>query len=390
MLKLVPELYHHGGLAVVRTLGRMGVPVYAVHDSRTAPAAFSRYGAGRFVYEGGDPVDFLRACAERIGRRTVLIPQDDVASVTVEDNADVLEEWFAFQRQPEGLVHRLTSKRGLAELSAAHDVPTPQIRFPRSGEELEAVLDELGAPIVFKGVESWIPGTTRGARLEVTYTRGAAVALWNEMDEAERSNLMLQEYIPGGPDSVWMFNGYFDAASDCLVGFTGRKLRQSPPYSGITSLGVLEDNEVVDEQTRRLMKGIGYRGVLDIGYRYDARDGLYKLLDANPRVGGTFRLFVDDETGMDVVRALYLDLTGQEVPAARQRSGRRWLLEPWDVRSCLVYRQDGRLTLRDWLRSLRGVDEGAWFARDDPLPFLVLCARLVGKAVSGGGKAAHA
>jgi D-aspartate ligase len=144
---------------------------------------------------------------------------------------------------------------------------------------------------------------------------------------------------------------------------------------------VLEANDVVLEDTRRLMKGIGYRGVLDIGYRYDARDGLFKLLDANPRVGGTFRLFVDDESGLDVVRALYLDLTGQEVPPARQRSGRKWLLEPWDVRSCLVYRKHGRLSLRAWLRSLRGVDEGAWFARDDPVPFLVLCARLIGKAV---------
>ena len=36
----------------------------------------------------------------------------------------------------------------------------------------------------------------------------------------------------------------------------------------------------------------------------------------NPRIGCTFRLFAATN-GMDVARALYLDLTGQPVPAAQ-------------------------------------------------------------------------
>jgi predicted ATP-grasp superfamily ATP-dependent carboligase len=36
-------------------------------------------------------------------------------------------------------------------------------------------------------------------------------------------------YIPGGPESVWMYNGYFNAHSESLAHFTGRKLRQHPP-----------------------------------------------------------------------------------------------------------------------------------------------------------------
>ena len=68
------------------------------------------------------------------------------------------------------------------------------------------------------------------------------------------------------------------------------------------------------DTTVRFMHELGYRGILDIGYRFDERDGEYKLLDVNPRIGATFRLFVGDD-GMDVLRALYLDLTGQEVAA---------------------------------------------------------------------------
>jgi D-aspartate ligase len=47
VLKLDPNVMHHGGLGVIRSLGRMGVPVYGVHEGRLAPAAGSRYLRGR-------------------------------------------------------------------------------------------------------------------------------------------------------------------------------------------------------------------------------------------------------------------------------------------------------------------------------------------------------
>jgi predicted ATP-grasp superfamily ATP-dependent carboligase len=72
------------------------------------------------------------------------------------------------------------------------------------------------------------------------------------------------------------------------------------------------------------MQTVGYRGPLDLGYRFDARDGRYKLLDVNPRMGPTSRLFVAGN-GLDTVLALYLDLTGQRVPAAQVPEGRKWI-----------------------------------------------------------------
>jgi predicted ATP-grasp superfamily ATP-dependent carboligase len=120
------------------------------------------------------------------------------------------------------------------------------------------------------------------------------------------------------------------------------------------------------------MKAVGYRGILDIGYRFDARDGQYKVLDVNPRIGATFRLFVGMQ-GLDVVRALYLDLTGQEVPADTAREGRRWLVENLDVASSFAYRRERSLTLRDWVRSFRGVEETAYLAGDDLLPLVPMC-----------------
>ena len=200
---------------------------------------------------------------------------------------------------------------------------------------------------------------------------------------------MLQEYIPGGEDANWMFNGYFNQNSDCLLASTGRKIRQNPPYAGVTSLGVVEANAPVAETTKRFMKAIGYRGILDIGYRYDVRDGQHKVFDVNPRIGCTFRLFVLDN-GLDVARALYLDLTGQEVRTGDSVPGRKWMVEDLDLASSFRYWRDGKITFGDWRRSLAGIRESAFFAGDDLRPIVSLCASRLFRAHHLIGKHKHA
>ena len=90
------------------------------------------------------------------------------------------------------------------------------------------------------------------------------------------------------------------------------------------------------------MKSIGYKGIVDIGYRYDARDGQYKVLDVNPRIGASFRLLVGDN-GLDSPRAEYLDLTGQKVPPSQTVEGRKWFIEDRDLVSSFRYYREKSL-----------------------------------------------
>lgn len=119
------------------------------------------------------------------------------------------------------------------------------------------------------------------------------------------------------------------------------------------------------------MRQIGYKGILDIGYRYDVRDGRYKVLDINPRIGATFRLFVG-KAGMDVARAMYCDLTTGSVPPDSARDGRRWIVEDLDLVSTMRYFARGDITFKQWWKSLAGIEEFGYFALDDLLPLLPL------------------
>jgi D-aspartate ligase len=310
----------------------------------------------------------LRGLAGRIGGRPLLIPADDVAALFVADQLPQLTELFLLPAQPAGLALALSDKAKLHELCLGAGVPTPAARFPTNRDELRAHAEELGYPVVMKSMDPRVL-RRRANALSVAIARGPAEALelYDRMEDPAAPNLMLQEFIPGEARSIWMFNGYFDREGACPIGIVGQKIRQAPPRTGATTLGVTMRNEIVRDLAVRFLGDLGYRGIVDLGFRFDARDGSYKLLDVNPRVGSSFRLFVASN-GLDVVRALYLDQTGQPIPRGADPEGRRWLVEDQDAATALKLARHRELGLREYVSSLRGIDEGAWLARDDLRP----------------------
>lgn len=378
VLTVSPNPLLHGSLNVTRSLGRLGVPVHVLHPRAWTPTDQSRYLASKTIIAFDDEapkrlLDDLLEAGRRIGRKAILIPLDDRASLFVCDHAASLREWFLFPDLDPALARRLANKWELYQLCTRLGLPAARTVRPRSREEVEAFAASAGFPVVVKAIDPFLLARRAAARsVVIAADRAELLDAYDRMEDPEQPNLMLQEYIPGGAETIWMFNGYFNADSDCLAAYTGVKLRQCPPHTGAASLGECRHNPTVEQQTRRLFKEIGYQGIVDLGYRYDARDGQYKLLDVNPRIGATFRLFVGDN-GMDVVRALYLDLTGQPVPPSRAPDGRRWLVEHNDLLASARYWRRGELTPLGWLASFRGVREGAWFAWDDPVPFAAMC-----------------
>jgi D-aspartate ligase len=373
VLRQEVDWVNHSELGVARSLGRLGVPVWGVTGGGLAVRA-SRFNRGRLAYHPARP---LAARLERlldIGRelgRPILIPTDDDASVLVDEHAGLLSEAFRFPLRPDGLTRRLSDKGELHDLCAELGIPAPKAEFPRSRSDVERYAAGGPFPVVLKRMAAWLPARGDPRSVEIAHDAEAMLDAYEGMESPERPNVMLQEHVPGDPSSVWMFNGYFDERSGCLAGFTGVKVRQTDHDTGPTSLGVCRANPEVYDSATRLMKAVGYRGIVDMGYRYDARDGRYKLLDVNPRLGSSFRLFVAPN-GMDVLRALYLDLTGEQVPGSADCDGRRWMVENHDLLSAFHGVRSGELDARGWLRSVRGVDERAWFARDDPLPFAAM------------------
>ncbi len=371
--------YH--GHTIARSLGRLGVPVYGVHADALSPAASSKYWRRNYIWDLNtaspeQSVAWLLDLGRTIGSHPLLMPTDDGSCLFVADHADALREAFRIPNQPPGLTRKLSSKKDMYHLCKTHGIPVAETVFPQTRDEVVAFCQTAQFPIMLKGIDTVAVLRRTGVKMVVAHDAETLLERYDAMETPDDPSLMLQEYFPGGSQMTWMFNGYFDSQSQCLFGHTGRMIRQYPAYTGRTSLGLYAANEVVAQQTRAFMQAIGYCGPLDIGYKYEARSGQYKAIDVNPRTGTTFRLFVDS-MGMDVVRACYLDMTGQKVACGEMRPGRKWMVENFDLVSSPRYIRQEKLGLGGWLRSYRGVEEVCWFAPDDPAPFFAMGARSI-------------
>ncbi|MCK1818296.1 ATP-grasp domain-containing protein [Streptomyces sp. XM83C] len=370
---------HHGGVGAIRSLGRLGVPMYAVTEDRYTPAAASRYLTRAFPWrttgteEPERLVEGLLRIGRRIGRPAVLIPTDEEAAVLIAEHQEALDGHFLFPRVDPGLPRRLASKQGLHDLCAEHGIASPPAAFPESYADIVAYAGSARFPVVAKNREAFVrrarPAVNGTTRID---TREGLLAL--ARDWGEPPGVILQEYLPREDAEDWIVHACFDAHSAPLAMFTGVKVRSWPPHAGMTANAYAVDNPELADLAARFIKQIGFSGIIDLDLRFDRRDGQYKLLDFNPRMGAQFRLF-ETESGVDVVRALHLDLTGRTVPEGEQRAGRRYIVENIDLPALLAYRRSGYTTPHAPARP--SGTELAWLAGDDPLPFLTMLARFV-------------
>jgi predicted ATP-grasp superfamily ATP-dependent carboligase len=349
-------------------------------EDRFTPAAVSRYLTGAFVWdtrrlEAQRFLQGMAAIGQELNRPTVVIATSDFASVLMAEHADALRRWFHFPEQPATLPRTLANKKELYRLCQRLGVPCAATVVPQSLDDVREFVARARFPVVVKAAEPWLlPAGSRTT--SIGWTPQEVLALYQGVEGALRSNLMLQEFIDLDRGEDWFYNGYRNARSGCCIGFTGRKLRSYPVLAGPTTLAKALANEQVRRQAEGLLQAVSYAGISDLDFRLDTRDGQYKLLDFNPRIGAQFRLFEDD-AGVDVARALYLDLTGKQVRESGSAVGRTFLAEFHDLAASLGYLWRGKLTFREWRQSLKGRREVAWFSGDDPLPFVMVCVRLL-------------
>jgi D-aspartate ligase len=115
VLKFDPNVMHHGGLGVICSLGRTGVPVYGVHEGPWPPAANSRCLAGRCFWQP-NPTDTERVLAgllrlaEHIGRPSVLITTDDTGAIFLAEHGRDLRGSLLFPEPPQDLPRKLARK----------------------------------------------------------------------------------------------------------------------------------------------------------------------------------------------------------------------------------------------------------------------------------------
>jgi hypothetical protein len=137
------------------------------------------------------------------------------------------------------------------------DVPHPRTLAPDSAAQAASAVSSLGLPAVAKWSRPWLVPADSGLRSTVL-VRSARQAreLYARAGEAG-SRLLLQAFLPPGPDRDRFFHGYADRSGIARGGGTGSKQRARPSGAGLTSVGRWTANPEVRVLAERITEALG-------------------------------------------------------------------------------------------------------------------------------------
>jgi len=382
-------------LMAIRSLGRKGVPVVAVAAERHPPSFYSKFSTvcvrcpdqKRSV---DDFLEFLARLGKRITPRPTLEFCSDYDTVIVCGNAERLRPVYDCPFLSERALMLSIDKWQMinAAKNAGFDIPETYLLKDRS--DLESA-SGCALPAIVKplGRFNW-DGTqvrNRGLFIRVFNRKAVRARTRDELIACLETVLehgltvLVQEEVPGPSDALYLLCLYADRRSNVVAEFHGKKIRQMPSDFGSGTLTApAPPNPYLSEIARTFVKNAEFHGIAVFEWKLDPRDAKYKFTEVNPRCW-TWTI-LSDAVGVNLPYVQYLEMTGQEIPLlAQQERDVKCVDLVLDWTYFWNYRKSdhtGRtLSLGEWVRSLRGEREFAYFSRGDRVPGLVnLCSVL--------------
>jgi predicted ATP-grasp superfamily ATP-dependent carboligase len=369
----VPAIVSSAGapaaVTIAQTLGPLGVPIHAVSNMAHPAAWYSRYTVGRHLTDLGpggtrthsnvhEPESLLTYMIERLDRGVVFPGTDSNIRFLARHKQRLLDEGFRLLIPDTDALARAANKSDVAVFCREHAFPVPRTRTIDSRDDLRVVRGELRFPVVLKGVFVKNHKFVGSAdQLDACYD--AFLARFAKKTPQTRG--VAQEWIPGGDENFAKLYVVCDEQSRVVAYHSLRRLRvhtRRDGSQGDTLIAKTERIQPLIDQWLPFFPAVRWVGVASMETKYDPRDGLYKLIEINPRPWAILKISVD--CGMNVPLLYYRLAQGESVEPAddfeedryyiRLLWGNRDFPEPVATLGMLINR---RIRLREVLRVYR-------------------------------------
>jgi len=360
----------HVSIAVARSLGRQGVPVWllANHPIPT----YSRYVERSFDWPGADHpagVSSIIDVATKYDLKDwVLIATGDQDMQMIAKNHALLSAHFRVATPDWNTIQWIYDKRLTYQRAAELGMDFPQSFQPQGLDEVMRL--DCRFPVILKPAFRKSADEFTQAKAWKADDRDTLVALYKRAAAlVGASAVIVQEWVPGTGTSQFSYATLCDRGQP-VASLVARRTRQLPIDFGRSSTFVESvERPEVEELAGRFLKSLNYTGVAEIEFKHDARDGQYKLLDVNGRFWTWHGLGA--LAGVDFPYLAWRQATGQSVTPCRGRPGVAWMHASHDIVAAYREIRRGTLTVGGYLKSLYQPMTFAAFALDDPMPGLV-------------------
>ncbi len=377
---------HIAALGALRVLSKRGIPCYVVDDTTNVIARSRWYRPTRPTLvessDSGALAGFLRSLDLP---RAVLLPCSDQWALAVAGLPADLRERFPTSLPPFEAVEQFVDKDRFGALADRLDLPRPRTLVIRGPADLDLASDDDVHHGFLKPTESHLHNRRFGTKGFFIRSREQAAELV-EQATAAGITFLLQEWIPGGPSHTILIDGFVDRTGAITGMVARRRVRMDPPRLANTCSDVtipLDEVSQVIEPIRTLLRAVDYRGIFNVEFKLDERDGRYKIIEVNPRpfwlIGHIAR------AGLDLPWLSYHDALGLPLPdPGPYQIGRYGMYEIVDATAILRAWSHGRRpdgpVLPMWFRGDR-----ALFWWSDPLPAVTAVWQTLGRKAGRSG-----
>jgi predicted ATP-grasp superfamily ATP-dependent carboligase len=251
-----------------------------------------------------------------------------------------------------------------AELRIAH----PASWYPR--DRAEAASLPYRFPVILKPTVKKNANPFTRAKAWRADDRGTLLARYDEaVGHVGADAIAIQELIPGDGRSQFSYAAVWNRGAP-HASLVARRTRQYPIDFGYTSTFVeTVERPEVEKSAVRFLESIAYSGIVEVEFKFDERDGGYKILDVNARPWTWNAL--GEIAGIDFPYMMWRMAMGEPLAPIRGRTGAAWMHVSRDAAAALLEMLAGRLSPARYLASLRGPIQFAAYAGDDPWPGIV-------------------
>jgi D-aspartate ligase len=361
----------HPGLAIARSLGRRGIPVYVI-DDQYCISSFSRYATKVIRVESIlDERKTVEAVLE-VGRRYglsnwVLFPTRDENVAAFSRYRSELAQMYRVTTGDWESIEWAWDKKKTYELAERLDIPCPKTFNPKSLDELPALYSRLPLAIKPAVKENFFYAT--GAKAWRANTPEQLRALYEKaISQIRPEEILIQEIVPGDGTEQYSYCAFVRNGVPFSV-LTARRARQHPREFGRAASYVETVNAPeIEHLSERFLRAIKYHGIVEIEFKRDPRTGEYKLLDVNARPWGFHA--IGPAAGVDFPYLAYADQMSLPIEPVRAKAGVGWLRLVSDIPTAASDLLCGAISPRMYVRSLLNTRTESVFSWSDPIPLL--------------------
>ncbi len=289
MSVLVTDGHFRKTLAVVRSLGRRGVPVTVGERTFLNTSFFSKYCAKRLVYPSPRrfPNQFIEFLLKEIkkNRYECLFPMEEDTLLLMAKYHSEISTYTHLLISDLKRIEFVRDKRNLMQFAEANGIPIPKTHYLPPTQSLPPWGGGEGEGYVIK------PRISSGS-FGIAYVKKKEDLVVSYQRVHERYPFpMIQEWIPDG-GGVYGLSALLDEASNIKAAFVHKKLRMYPVQGGPSTLREGVEHPQIMELGLSLLKSLNWVGVGMVEFKVDPRDGIPKLMEVNPRFWGSLQLAI--------------------------------------------------------------------------------------------------